>query len=235
MSYCVNCGVELEETEKKCVLCGCEVYNPKQPVNKEKMRPYPENIDELTKKANKRFTALILSFLFILPAMICLFLNLIYFNNLLWSVYVIGGFAFLWTCIVPPLINRKMNTMVFIFFDFVAAILLTLVIEIMMNQGKWFLDLGLPILLALWILIEIIVYLYQKKKIYGFKIPAWGLIFVGVFCVCIDFVIGLHYLEIAKLSWSVFVLIPSFVLATLFFIVENNHAFKDELIKRFHY
>ena len=28
MSYCVNCGVELEKSEKACPLCGIEVKNP---------------------------------------------------------------------------------------------------------------------------------------------------------------------------------------------------------------
>ena len=31
MSYCVNCGVELEKSEKRCPLCGVEGINPAQP------------------------------------------------------------------------------------------------------------------------------------------------------------------------------------------------------------
>ena len=34
MSYCVNCGVELSQNEKKCPLCGTEVYHPNQKVIK---------------------------------------------------------------------------------------------------------------------------------------------------------------------------------------------------------
>ena len=30
MSYCVNCGVELDATAKKCALCDTPVYNPAQ-------------------------------------------------------------------------------------------------------------------------------------------------------------------------------------------------------------
>ena len=31
MSYCVNCGVELDASAKKCPLCDTPVYNPKAP------------------------------------------------------------------------------------------------------------------------------------------------------------------------------------------------------------
>ena len=30
MSYCVNCGVELDSTAQKCALCDTPVYNPSQ-------------------------------------------------------------------------------------------------------------------------------------------------------------------------------------------------------------
>ncbi len=30
MSYCVNCGVELQKSEPRCPLCGTEVVNPNE-------------------------------------------------------------------------------------------------------------------------------------------------------------------------------------------------------------
>ena len=63
MSYCVNCGVELEKSEKKCPLCGVEVINPKEPPqDKEpRQRPYPNRIEELSVNINKQFAAALLS------------------------------------------------------------------------------------------------------------------------------------------------------------------------------
>ena len=36
MSYCVNCGVKLDKSLKKCPLCNTVVYNPniKEEINK---------------------------------------------------------------------------------------------------------------------------------------------------------------------------------------------------------
>ena len=34
MSYCVNCGVELADSERRCPLCHTEVHNPRQPYDR---------------------------------------------------------------------------------------------------------------------------------------------------------------------------------------------------------
>ena len=235
MSYCVNCGVELEETEKECVLCKCEVVNPMQQQNPFEERPYPNKVDELTKKANRRFSALILSFLFILPSLICFFLNILYFDQILWSVYVIGGFLFLWTCIVVPLVNPNINLTVLIFLDCLVAAIYLFVIEKMIFTNAWFLPLALPILTIMWLFIEILVILYQKNIIKGFQIPALGFVFIGLFCAGVDLILNLYFESRFSISWSIFVMVTTFVLASLFFIVENKQTMKEELIKRFHF
>lgn len=235
MAYCVNCGVELGETEKSCILCGCEVVNPMKKPDPDAVSPYPDRIDETAKRANRRFSALILTFLFILPALICFFLNILYFDRILWSVYVIGGCAFLWTCIVVPLINRKMNLVVILFFDFIAAALYLQVIEMMLSTDRWFLPLAFPVIIAIWAVLEVQVILYQKNVVKGFQIPALGFISVGLICASIDFILNLYFGFGMRLSWSVFVMAPTFVLASLFFIVERKQTMKDELLKRFHF
>ncbi len=235
MAYCVNCGVELEETEKSCILCGCDVVNPIKKPDPDAMRPYPNRIDEIAKIANRRFSTLVLTLLFVLPALICFILNILYFDQILWSVYVIGGCAFLWTCIVVPLINRKINLTLILFFDSIAAALYLLVIETMMSSAKWFLPLALPIIGVIWAGLEIQVVLYQKNMVKGFQVPALGFILIGLLCACIDLILNLYLGIGMRLSWSVFVMAPAFVLASLFFIVESKPTMKEELLKRFHF
>ena len=41
MSYCVNCGVELQKSEPRCPLCGTEVVNPNELKEEKPIRPYP--------------------------------------------------------------------------------------------------------------------------------------------------------------------------------------------------
>ena len=41
MSYCVNCGVELDPTARTCPLCQTPVVNPRQPVDTELPLRFP--------------------------------------------------------------------------------------------------------------------------------------------------------------------------------------------------
>ena len=42
MSYCVNCGVELDASATKCPLCDTPVYNPKAPEPSTQPSPFPK-------------------------------------------------------------------------------------------------------------------------------------------------------------------------------------------------
>jgi len=42
MSYCVNCGVELDASATKCPLCDTPVYNPKAPEPATQPSPFPK-------------------------------------------------------------------------------------------------------------------------------------------------------------------------------------------------
>lgn len=42
MSYCVNCGVELDATAKKCALCDTPAYNPLQKEEKDAPTPFSQ-------------------------------------------------------------------------------------------------------------------------------------------------------------------------------------------------
>ena len=42
MSYCVNCGVELDRSAKACPLCNTPVINPNELLRKEQKTPFPQ-------------------------------------------------------------------------------------------------------------------------------------------------------------------------------------------------
>ena len=66
MSYCVNCGVELAKSEKKCPLCGVEAVNPKEKGEPAGKPPYPKELKE-TPHVNSHSLAVLLTLVFLLP------------------------------------------------------------------------------------------------------------------------------------------------------------------------
>ncbi len=235
MSYCVNCGVELGESEKRCVLCDCEVINPKKPFTGEEVSLYPNVTNEQISKGNRKFYSILITLFLILPSAISFFLNILYFDEILWSVYVIGAFTFLWVCIVPPIMFKNFSSFLYLLLDYISLLAIIFIIENLFFDYDWFFNLALPIITVLWILINIIVVLGGKKIITGFQIPGLVIISAGILCIAIDLFINLKYLSSFKISWSVFVIIPAVIIGLIFVLIERNTAIKEELVKRFHF
>lgn len=67
MSYCVNCGVELADSERRCPLCHTEVHNPRQPYDRKIPKPFPNRLDLFEPEDNRGFAAAITTLLLALP------------------------------------------------------------------------------------------------------------------------------------------------------------------------
>ena len=60
MSYCVNCGVELDSTASFCPLCRTPVRNPGQPVDRDSPAPFPTELGKVS-LASQRAAAVLIS------------------------------------------------------------------------------------------------------------------------------------------------------------------------------
>ncbi|MEG1385319.1 MAG: hypothetical protein RSD08_08485, partial [Oscillospiraceae bacterium] len=77
MSYCVNCGVELAESEKRCPLCNTEVINPSKPEHRVREYPYPKRVETLSRQIDKRFLVWIAGMIMLIPTIVTLFCDLV--------------------------------------------------------------------------------------------------------------------------------------------------------------
>ena len=59
MSYCVNCGVELDPTARACPLCHTPVVNPNQPVDTALPPPFPSRREEVQPVSKKELALLL--------------------------------------------------------------------------------------------------------------------------------------------------------------------------------
>ena len=80
MSYCVNCGVELDATARACPLCHTPVQNPNRPVDAELPPPFPSRRKEV-QPASKKELALLISAMFASVAVLCGVLNLFFLHS----------------------------------------------------------------------------------------------------------------------------------------------------------
>ncbi len=120
MSYCVNCGVELDKSAKKCALCSTPVINPNCEAEVSKEKPFAETI-QIPKSIKKEFVAFVISVIMLVPNIVMLFLNIFFIRSGFWSIYVGGASLLLWVLFVFPLFTKKSHPFLMWAFDTVAV------------------------------------------------------------------------------------------------------------------
>ncbi|MBO5078914.1 MAG: hypothetical protein J6B67_04440 [Oscillospiraceae bacterium] len=140
--YCISCGVKLAESEKKCPLCGLEVYHPRLPkVAGERMYPAEQYPEQTVSPWGVRMLVLVC---FLLPLLIVLLCDLPVHGRITWSGYVIGALVLLYVAAVLPLWFKKPNPVIFVPVDFAAICVYLLYINFAVD-GSWFMTFALPV------------------------------------------------------------------------------------------
>ena len=147
MSYCVHCGVELDQTQRACPLCGVEVHDPAGAVDTASPRPYPTR-STLVEPPGKSEMAVLLTVMLVSVSAACAVLNLFLDSGRFWSLYVTGGAMTAWLWLVLPLLAPKLPVWVKLLGDGAAVGVYLLLIAVTVDGMEWYLGLGLPIVLA---------------------------------------------------------------------------------------
>ncbi len=144
MSYCVNCGVELDKSATKCVLCNTPIYNPNQTVNETVQTPFaltPVKVDAV----KKRFVAIVITYIMLIPNIVCTLLGLFFTDSKLWFVHVLSASLLCWIVFVFPFITKKIRPYLMWGFDTAATALYVLVFYATGAGGdKWYMGIALP-------------------------------------------------------------------------------------------
>ena len=82
MSYCVNCGVELDKSLKQCPLCSTPVINPNDVAVEETVTTYPvEHMEKIVKKL-RLISANLVTAIFLTGLLLCPLCNFVISDTL---------------------------------------------------------------------------------------------------------------------------------------------------------
>lgn len=232
MSYCVNCGVELDRTAKKCALCGVIVLNPMQQQDTTSLEPYPRQTEQLT-IVERHYVVQILSIALVLQAAICVILNIFYYNKSYWSAYSIGAFVLVFTMAALPLLFKK-AFLSFITMDLIVLLGYLYMVEWVSGTSLWFFSIALPI--TIYIYISTVILYFYTKKVYPkkLKITAAALFALGMLSVCVDASISMYISQYVSCSWSLIVLPCCGALGLALYATSHNKRIHNEISKRLH-
>lgn len=233
MSYCVNCGVELERSLKKCPLCAVPVINPMEKEEPEERPVYPESRDELKKKDSK-FWIGFFSILYLVPIVTCVVCNLLYDRRITWSVYVSAGVLMLWVFTTSPFYFKKFDYRKMTGIDLAGVLLGLLIIQAVTEGKNWFIAIALPTVACCFVILSVFITLADKKRVRGLGIAATLIVSVGVLSLIVELLVDLYVRGAVTLVWSWFVIAPCLSIAALLILLDKNKRFRQELAKRLH-
>ena len=233
MSYCVNCGVELDKTASVCPLCQTPVVNPRQRVDTTSPKPFPTERAEVA-PASKREVALLLSVMLASVAVCCGLLNLFVRGDRLWSLYLIGGAAMLWLWLVPPLIKRNLPLWARLILDIAAVAVYVYLISIDLNGGHWYWGLALPIILLLGAVLLFLAFVLRNNRRSILSSVTLVIASIGVFVVGVEAFVDRYLLKVWTPGWSLVVLTVCLALVIPLIVVRRVPALREEARRRFH-
>ncbi len=233
MSYCVNCGVELEAAQKKCPLCGVVVINPLAPPQEEK-KTYPKIRDDFKKK-DRLFWIKFITVLLAVPIITCVLSDLLVTKHLSWSVYVIAGVSLLWVLSTSPLYFKKFSIIKMLLINIAAIVVFLSTIEAAVGGRPWLLPIALPICAYLLISSLAVIGFTRLLGLSGLGIAAAISICIGLMLPGLEVLIDLYNTGAVSLFWCWFVTASSMSVAVLLILLDNNKKFKTEFEKRLHF
>ena len=229
--YCVKCGVELADSEKKCPLCGTPVFHPDIPRNLSDP-PFPPDRRIRPEDVNRSGILFVLTVAALLPALLCLLCDWRINGTIVWSGFAVGGLLLLYILAVLPLWFKRPNPVIFVPIDF-AAIGVFLLYVNYATGGHWFLTFALPVTGAAGLLVCAMVTLLRYLPGAALYICGGALILSGGMAVLVELLLNLTFGLHETFLWSFYPLAAGVVLGAMLLVIAICKPLRRSLHRKF--
>lgn len=234
MSYCVNCGVELDATLKECPLCNTPVINPKELVKAQKRTPFPmEKVPvEMVKRKDM---GLLVTIVLVAIALTCTGLNLWFFNKTYWSVTVVGACLLLWVILLPEIIYHKLNIYLAVLLDGLAVIIYLYLLTWLTESNEWFYGVAVEIVFFITIVLELYICCLKilPKSILTYAL--YTVTAIGVLCVGLELLIDKLVRAEVSVDWSAIIATICIVIDVALICVLSMRRLRNAVRRRLHF
>lgn len=233
MSYCVHCGVKLDQTASVCPLCQTPVHNPRQPLDDTAARPYPPP-QIVTSVVQNHFAVIAASILLLMGGVICLIIDIAVNHTFTWSLIAAGAMALFWVVTLMPVLLPRPHIYGLILLDCLCAIAYLYLMQMIFPQSAWFSSLALPLVIACGLSVMVIVCLARSGMLHKLSLASCALTLLGAVMILLETRLDLFLEGRLNLDWSWIVFAIAFALALLLAIINIFQGLKFELKKRLH-
>ncbi len=234
MSYCVNCGVELDGALQECPLCNTPVMNPREISRQKKPSPFPEEKGTV-ETIRRKDLGILASSILGATAVACGILNLLVFTGTAWSLAVIGACLLVWVMMIPLVIYNRQSVYLSLLFDGVATGLYLFILSFLTSGRDWFWGLGLPIVILVTLLAELLTVCIRHLPSSFLTNALYVVSAVGLLCLGLELLIDRYVSEHIALSWSAVVLTVVGTVDVMLVTVLSRRRLRNEVRRRLHF
>lgn len=225
--YCIKCGVELADTEKRCPLCDTAVFHPD--IDRITERPlYPKNKLPKTGSNSKVLCGSVV-IVFLIPLIVCFFADLLPDRTLSWFGFVAGALILAYTAFALPLWFKKPNPIIFVPCTFAAIAVYLLYINCA-TDGDWFLSFAFPITGVFCLIATAFVTLLRCLRRGRLYVFGGAFILFGLFSMLVELFLCTTF-DLSFVGWSVYPLVALVLVGGLLIYLAIN-ATAREIMKR---
>lgn len=227
--YCIKCGVELADSEKKCPLCNTHVFHPQLSApGSEGLYP-PDLYPPMQVRPWGVLT--IVSVLFLLPLFITLICDLQINRAITWSGYVVGGLAVAYVMMVLPFWFRRPNPVIFVPCSFASVVLFLLYIN-WYTGGNWFLGFAFPLTGGIGLIVTAVVTLTRYIHRGRLYIYGGAAIALGAFMPVMELLMNITFHRPLTFLWSPYPLTALWLLGATLLTTAICRPLRESLSKR---
>lgn len=228
--YCINCGVKLEDTEKRCPLCGVEAFHPDivrgeaEPLYPPQRYPVPHT--------GSRTGTIIVTTLTLMALIISLMCDFQINGRILWAGYVVGGLLVTYTAIVLPFWFRRPEPAVFVPVTFAGIAMYLLYINYA-TGGNWFLSLALPLtgcMCAIATTVTVLLRYLRSGRLYIFGGAAVAL---GLFVLLVEILLCVTFPTVIFAGWSWYPAVALVLLGGMLLVLAFNRPARETMERKF--
>lgn len=234
MSYCVNCGVELDSSLKRCPLCNTLVIHPGELQKAGLLSPYPQEKGQV-ETVKRKDLGLLLTIVLSATSIGCALLNLFVFIGSLWSLLIIGICIILFVLSIPAVIYTKQPIYLSLFLDGIAIGGYLYMITFLTSSSEWFWELAVPIVALVTVLAEILTLCIRKLPVSIIATSLYVFAETAVLCVGIELFIDRYLGKPLSLSWSAIVLTVCGIIVVALITVLSEGRLRDAVRRRLHF
>jgi ABC-type transport system involved in cytochrome c biogenesis permease subunit len=214
MTLCVNCEVELDEGISVCPLCG---NNPQSEYHKDGDKKMDRSgAIQLNRNENRKYLWELCGIFAFSAITVCTIVDLIVSKNIRWSLIsdVVVSAAWLILTIYLYTIRKALLTVTLLVLTVLSALFF---IDLISRGNHWFVPVGLPITVAFFLAVAVIMILYRIANFKGLNIISFFFIVLSGLCVLIEMILDKFLIGHVELRWSLIASVSILPVAVIIF------------------